>query len=212
VQDATLDTMLAELDVPPDVFGIGPRMSWDGEREIPAEVRRANPDICDARLHPCCALVKNTPLFQMLVDEIGLMCFHRLQPHNDEYLDTFKLLTIVMHTHGLRHRISSAMVQHFFCTSYEYDDDATVRYKIGMRDRQLQALRAPPNVGDVGGAARGASLHHSRGLGGRRTGASLRRSRTWVGRRAGRLYLSSGVRCLIAWRLVGSFNDRKYNV
>jgi hypothetical protein len=55
VEENTLDVMLLELEANPHAFGIGPRMSWDGVDEIPEPVRRENPDICDARLHPCCA-------------------------------------------------------------------------------------------------------------------------------------------------------------
>src|SRR5690348_14634231 len=64
IEDNTLDAMLYELEQTTGVFGIGPRMSWDGVAEIPAEVRAGNPDLYTARLHPCCALIKNTELFQ----------------------------------------------------------------------------------------------------------------------------------------------------
>jgi hypothetical protein len=58
LEDNKLYAMLAELENTPDAFGIGPRMSWDGVEEIPIIHRQENPDICDARLHSCCALIK----------------------------------------------------------------------------------------------------------------------------------------------------------
>jgi hypothetical protein len=121
LEDSTLNTMLAELEGVPDAFGIGPRMSWDGIEEIPTSVLKENPDICDARLHPCCALVKNTLLFRDVVEEIGLSCVKYLWANAEEYLDTFKLMTKVMKTHGLKHIFSSKMVLHFFCVSYVWE-------------------------------------------------------------------------------------------
>jgi hypothetical protein len=142
LEDNTLGTMLDELENSPDAFGVGPRMSWDGVDEIPEDARRANPDICDARLHPCCALVKNTPLFRAVVQEIGLSSVWYLWAEGDEVLDTFKLMTKVMKTHGLRHVISSTMVLHFFCVSYIWEptkhwNEAKAR----RRDRLLAELR-----------------------------------------------------------------------
>jgi hypothetical protein len=142
IADRTLHTMMTELEQAPGAFGIGPRMSWDGVAEIPTAVRQANPDICDARLHPCCALVRNTPLFRRVVEEVGLSCARYLWAEHEEYLDTFKLMTMVMHTHGLAHILSSRLVLHFFCTSYDYDDAATRQHKQRVRDRLLGELRA----------------------------------------------------------------------
>jgi hypothetical protein len=147
VEAYTIQTMLDELDRAPTAFGIGPRMSWDGVNEIPMDVRRANPDICDARLHPCCALVPNTPLFQRIVDAIGFSCVRYLWAAHEEYLDTFKLMTRVMQTHSLSHILSSAMIQHFFCVSYDWDSEETRRHKTQVRDRRLAELRAPDRQG-----------------------------------------------------------------
>ncbi len=118
LEDHTISTLLEELEQQDDAFGIGPRMSWDGVEEIPEDVRKDNPDKCDARLHPCCALVKNTPLFRLIVKEIGLSSAKYLWAERDEIADTFKMMTKVMKTHGLQHIISSRMVLHFFCVSY----------------------------------------------------------------------------------------------
>lgn len=137
----TILTMLADLERTPGLFGIGPRMSWDGVSEIPHQARIDNPDICDARLHPCCALIPNTPLFRRVVDIIGFACVRYLWAEREEYLDTFKLMTQVMQTHGLSHTLSAAMVQHFFCVSYAWDSAEVKRHKAEMRDRRLAQLR-----------------------------------------------------------------------
>jgi hypothetical protein len=121
LEENTIGTLLREVEKRDDAFGIGPRMSWDGVEEIPRDVRKNNPDICDARLHPCCALVKNTPLFRLIVKEVGLSSAKSLWAEREEILDTFKLMTRVMKTHGLTHVISSPMVFHFFCVSYEWE-------------------------------------------------------------------------------------------
>jgi hypothetical protein len=117
-------------------------MSWDGAEEIPQDVRKDNPDICDARLHPCCALVKNTPLFRLVVREVGLASANYLWAEGEEIFDTFKLMTKVMKTHGLKHVISSQMVLHFFCVSYVWEptkhwDEA----KAKRRDELLSKYR-----------------------------------------------------------------------
>jgi hypothetical protein len=142
IEDDTLNVMLEELERSSDVFGIGPRMSWDGMVEIPKETRQAIPDLYETRLHPCCALVKNTELFRCVVEEIGLSCVKYLWADGEEYLDTFKLMTKVMKTHGLRHAISCKMVLHFFCVSYVWEPTKHwEETKANRRDKLLRALR-----------------------------------------------------------------------
>jgi hypothetical protein len=138
IQDDTLHTMLAELEADETAFGVGARMSWDGESEMPQDVLDQNPDIYAARLHPCCALVRNTPAFRRVVEEIGLGCAKLLRPDREECLDTFKLATMAMRTHGYRHIRSSKMVLHFFCVSY---DPSYMESKNRRRDALLDALR-----------------------------------------------------------------------
>jgi hypothetical protein len=141
VQEDTIGAMLKELEAEPELFGIGPRLSWDGIAEIPASIRAENPDICDARLHPCCALIRNTAIFQRIVDSIGLSCATQLWAETTEFLDTFKLMTKVMHTHQLRHRLASVMVQHFFCVSYDWDSEEVRHHKANTRDQLLATFR-----------------------------------------------------------------------
>jgi hypothetical protein len=142
IEEKTIDSMLTELTQDASAFGIGPRMSWDGVAEIPEDLRKNNPDIQDARLHPCCALVKNTPLFRQVVEEVGLSAVNYLWAEQDEYLDTFKLMTRVMRTHGLTHRTASAMIVHFFAVSYAWDAEEFRQWKAGQRDQRLEVLRA----------------------------------------------------------------------
>jgi hypothetical protein len=143
LEDNTIGALLQELEERDDVFGIGPRMSWDVVEEIPQEARKANPDICDARLHPCCALVKNTPLFRQVVKEVGLSSANYLWAEGEEIFDTFKLMTKVMKTHGLKHVISSQMVLHFFCVSYIWEPTKHWNEaKAKRRDELLATYRA----------------------------------------------------------------------
>jgi hypothetical protein len=142
LEQNTIGSMLTELAQDASAFGIGPRMSWDGITGIPEDVRKSNPDIQDARLHPCCALVKNTPLFRQIVEEVGLSAVNYLWAERDEYLDTFKLMTRVMRMHGLTHRIASAMIVHFFAVSYAWDAEEFRQWKARQRDQRLEILRA----------------------------------------------------------------------
>lgn len=118
----TIPRLIQLLDTHPDTWAAGVCPSWDGVHQIPAEARHANPDICDARLHPCCAVLRNTPLLQHLVTHIGFHTYVQHWPDRDEYLDTCKMLTRAMQTHHMRHVVSDdIMVKHYFCTSYTWD-------------------------------------------------------------------------------------------
>jgi hypothetical protein len=141
VQCDTIFTMMRELEEDPEAFAIGPRLSWDGRRDLPEEVHTKNPDIYSARLHPCCALVRNTEGFRRVVQEVGFSTVSVHWAERDEYLDTFKLMTKVMRTHGYHHLTSSAMVIHFFCASYEWDPEPMMEEKARRRDELLERLR-----------------------------------------------------------------------
>lgn len=138
IQDDTLNTMVGELKQESSVFGISPRLSSNGENEIEPEYRER---IYTSRLHPCCALVKNTPIFQRVVETVGLSCVHYLWAHGEEYVDTFELASRVMKTHGCRHNLSSKMVLHFFSVSYEWEAPAAMKCKAALRDKNLEKLR-----------------------------------------------------------------------
>jgi GT2 family glycosyltransferase len=139
VQPDTIPAMLRELETQPDAFGAGPRMSWDGQ--TPYAGLDGNPEVYAARLHPCCALIRNTPLFRRVVAEVGLFCVKFLWAEREEYLDTFKLMTKVMKTHGLRHLITRQIVIHFFCVSYEWDAEEARNAKLAWRDELLAKHR-----------------------------------------------------------------------
>jgi len=142
-QSDTIPRLVALLDAHADAWAVGVCPSWDGVHEIPRDARRNNPDICDARLHPCCAVLRNTPLLQQLVAQIGFHTYVQHWPDRDEYLDTCKLLTRVMQTHQMRHLVShDIMVKHFFCTSYRWDPPELIAQKQAERDRRLTLLRA----------------------------------------------------------------------
>jgi hypothetical protein len=139
LEDHTIDTMIQELEEDATAFGIAPRISSNGESEIAEEYW---PRVYDYRLHPCCALVKNTAVFRRVVEEIGLSCVQYLWARGEEYLDTFRLMTLVMKTHGYRHIRSSRLVHHFFCVSYDWEPPETMAHKIGLRDRLLEEFRS----------------------------------------------------------------------
>ena len=139
VQANTIQRMLQELQAVPDAFGANPQMSWDGIE--PYAGLEENPDVYTARIHPFCALVKNTPLFQTVVKEVGLFCVKFLWGDREEYLDTFKLMTRVMKTHGQRHLITSPLVIHFFSVSYDWDNEKSKQAKTEHRDALLKKFR-----------------------------------------------------------------------
>ena len=139
VQDDTIDVMLEELEACDDAFGIGARMAkWGGEPEIGEEYQEK---LYYHRLHPFCALVKNTDVFRRVVDEIGLSCAKYLWAEDEEWLSTFQLMTKVMKTPQLRHTLSSKMVIHFFSVSYDWNAEDVVELKEKRRDELLQAFR-----------------------------------------------------------------------
>jgi len=136
LQDETIPAMARELEQDSSAFGIAPRLSPNGENEIGEEYRAK---VYLSRLHPCCALVRNTPVFQRVVEEIGLSCVQYLWAAGEVYLDTFELMTKVMGTHGLRSILSSRMILHFFSVSYDWEPPDAMAFKAGLRDKLLEA-------------------------------------------------------------------------
>jgi hypothetical protein len=136
----TLAGLLAALESDALAFGAGPRMSWDGETEQPE--LGDNDQLYVARLHPCCALVRNTPLFRCVVEDVGMSCATYHWAERNEYLDTFTLLTKVLRTHGRHHVIADELVMHAFGVSYPNSWEATVPAKEARRDAWLARFRA----------------------------------------------------------------------
>ena len=135
----TLNTMIREVEREPGAFGIAPRLSSNGETEIPSDYWET---VYDSRLHPCCALVKNTTTFRRVVEEVGFSCVNYLWADREEYLDTFQLMSRVMKTHNLRHILSSKLVLHFFSVSYGGEPPEVMAFKAGLRDLLLEKLRS----------------------------------------------------------------------
>jgi hypothetical protein len=142
IENDTIDTMIEELENDSSAFGIAPRLSSNGEVEISSEYWDK---VYHSRLHPCCALVKNTSLFRQVVENIGFSCVKYLWASREEYLDTFQLMTTVMKTHSFRHILSSKMVLHFFSVSYDWEPLDVIEYKAGLRNRRLHNLRSLEN-------------------------------------------------------------------
>lgn len=142
LENDTINTMIQEVENDSSAFGIAPRLSSNGEGEISREYWKK---VYHSRLHPCCALVKNTTLFRQVVETIGFSCVKYLWASREEYLDTFQLMTMVMKTHSFRPMLSSKMVLHFFSVSYDWEPSDVIEYKAGLRDRLLDNLRSLEN-------------------------------------------------------------------
>jgi len=138
LENDTLVVMLKELQRDDTAFAISPRITSNADSEIASEYW---PVVYASRLHPCCALVKNTDTFQRVVAEVGLSCVQFLWALGEEYFDTFRLMTQVMKTHGFRVIQSAAMVQHFFCVSYEMEPEKIMNAKAQLRDKLLERTR-----------------------------------------------------------------------
>lgn len=168
LQQDTLLTMQRELDADDGIFAVQARMSWDGVQEMPgagwhleagkAMFMRAalggqpisDEDLIQQattykntllpRCHPGCTLVKNTPTFRRVVEHIGLSTawLHGETQPTAGFYDTFGLLSHVMKTHEKRYVLSSAMVLHYFCVSY---DPTGMDWKQRACLERLQKLR-----------------------------------------------------------------------
>lgn len=137
----TIATLIDTLSADPDAFGVGPRMSWDGETALPPDIGD-NPALYLNRLHPCCALIANTATFRSVTEHIGLSCARLLYADHEEFLDTFELMTKIMRTHGLRHVIADdALIMHAFAVSYPDESGALLPQKEQRRDRWLAIMR-----------------------------------------------------------------------
>lgn len=137
----TITALSETLSEHADAFGAGPRMSWDGETSMPHKLSD-NPSIYFNRLHPCCALINNTPIFRSVVEHIGLSCASLLYADHNDFLDTFELMTKVMRTHGLRHVIAdSALIMHAFAVSYPDESSPLMPQKEQRRDQWLALMR-----------------------------------------------------------------------
>jgi hypothetical protein len=142
-QPNAIGTMADELDAAPDdVYAIGARIAspWELDKHNVVEPERIA-NLYERRLHPFCALFRNTPLFRRVADQIGFHCYRSLWAERDQYLDTCELMTVVMRTFGYRYLRSSALVGHFFAVSYDMYGEERLRTLARQRDVLLAALR-----------------------------------------------------------------------
>jgi hypothetical protein len=140
-QPDAIRTLVEELDTAPDdVFAIGARMGypWTPAEEVKPE-QFAN--VYERRLHPFCALFRNTPLFRRVAEHIGFHCYRSLWAEGDQYLDTCELFCLTMRAFGYRYARSSALVGHFFAVSYDRYGEGYLQGRARRRDELLQRLR-----------------------------------------------------------------------
>jgi hypothetical protein len=135
IEPNTVGQMLAHLENGPGLFAVGVRQSWDGVEEVPEDSR---PGLYRNRVHPCCALIRNSETFQRVVQSVGLagVTFHGNA--GEQYWDTCELTARILKTHGFGHEICRAMVLHFFNVSY---NPQWLQRKLALRDRMLERFR-----------------------------------------------------------------------
>lgn len=105
---------------------------WSEPYEFQVEIRAAD------RIHPFCALLRNTPALRRTVDRFGLSAGMVQSERTGRWWDTLGILTQVMATHGLGWRHSSYGVVHFGNVSW---DDQWAAEKAAARDRLLAEYR-----------------------------------------------------------------------
>lgn len=137
-----LTHLLARLESDPLAFRAGPLLTWDGETEITPR----DSSLYTNRLHPCCALVRNTDLLRDVVTHIGLTAATVIWAEHTDYADTFALTTRTMRTHGLHHALVDVPIAHAFEISYIGEAETLRREKEQRRDQWLTLFRAldPP--------------------------------------------------------------------
>jgi len=132
-----LTQLLAVLESDPLAFGAGPVLTWDGETEITAR----DSSLYTSRLHPCCALVRNTDLLREVVTHIGLTAANVIWAEHADYADTFAMTTRTMRTHGLHHALVDVPIAHAFEISYIGEAEALRTEKEHRRDQWLTHFR-----------------------------------------------------------------------
>ncbi len=71
-----------------------------------------------SRCSPVCSLIANTPIFQKVVDTVGLNPAISFGAGEAGHYDTFGLMTHVMATHGFHFIVSSKTIHHFTQAAY----------------------------------------------------------------------------------------------
>jgi hypothetical protein len=143
-QPSAIGTMADELDAAPDdVFAIGARIAspWEPDKDSVVKPEKIA-SLYEQRLHPFCALFRNTPLVRRATDELGFHCHRALWADREQYLDTCELFSVAMRTFGYRYIRSSALVCHFFAVSYDMYGQDRLQTLAKQRDIMLAALRS----------------------------------------------------------------------
>ncbi|HET6297744.1 MAG TPA: hypothetical protein VFG33_30445 [Kribbella sp.] len=107
----------ADADRPVSLVRESLRSLPDGEWSAPFEF--AVELQLDDRVHPFCALIRNTPAFRATVENLGLSPAMVQCERGGKWWDTLGLLTQVMKTHGLTFRSSGQGVIHFGNVSWD---------------------------------------------------------------------------------------------
>lgn len=117
MEENVIHRLLKELDqAGNDVFGIGPRWAdWSGTKEWGRTELAADRA---KRIHPFCALIKNTDLFRKVTADFGFGQFNYEYANSLIRWETFELMTKVMYSHGLRYITSEALLMHLNGVSY----------------------------------------------------------------------------------------------
>ncbi|MFH1024364.1 MAG: hypothetical protein V1809_13375 [Planctomycetota bacterium] len=167
-EENTVHAMMDELEKNEDVFGVQARMSWDGVNPVPEDAywktvktymkfkfgvgKEPDGDVSTYglniaavgdRCHPFCCLIRNSEVFRMVVEKIGLSAYRSFAETDGKGFDTFGMMTQVMNTHKLRHIVSSKMVIHFCGVSYNpkhYSGDDNSALKTMQKKRCLELL------------------------------------------------------------------------
>lgn len=147
-QPNAIGTMADELDAAPnDVFAIGARIASTYEPDKDKVVEPGDITVhYENRVHPFCALFRNTPLFRRAAEQIGFSEVIYRWADREEFIDTAMLFTTAMRVFGYRHVLSSAKVAHFFAVSYDYFGRERLDELARHRDVLLAALRDPDSV------------------------------------------------------------------
>ena len=159
-------TMLRELRAAPDLWAVQARYVSPERRGSGQSLELGGGDPLDVaagfpgsrwywtvrgtgkrRVHPGCALVRNSDALLRTAEMVGFGTFVGLSQDESMagYYDTMASASAVMATHSLRYELSTATVVHYFNVSYDDRTDLTAS-KLDDVHRRLLLLRDDPGV------------------------------------------------------------------
>ena len=169
IEDDTVQTMLAELDSDPTLWAVQARFHWsEGAIGVGSSLDIGAGDPIDvavrvgptqhsyefaakgsvqSRLHPGCALIRNSPVFRQAAERPGLGCAVVLSGDGAlaGYYDTMALASAAMAAAGFLYGLSAATVAHYFNVSYDRRDALTVAKREDCQ-RRLDVMRSDPTA------------------------------------------------------------------